>query len=293
MLIPNSGGHPEEFDFVRLAERGFCRKPQGPGGGQFSHSGTGKCDFKSSSSKLDNDDRPYEGGRPVPIKVSSVKEAIKLILQGKVVEVSTVKKVSTILTKLAKMALRAQELGEKAPHFDLCKVTVAGTNLFCEGRLRTKEHPEGIPRIHMPQIAGTPRKGSKADKLPRREGKDNQVDGAKAFLDHLKSRGINTSKEKVPSSSLRATQSELIGTKVAKMMAKSYDPKARRIFISRDNYVVDGHHHWAAQVGRDAKSGKLKRSRMRVVRIDAPISELLQMAQKWTKKFGIISQAAA
>jgi hypothetical protein len=40
----------------------------------------------------------------------------------------------------------------EGPKFDLCKVTVKGTNLFCV-------ESKGIPRIKMPQLAGVPAKG--------------------------------------------------------------------------------------------------------------------------------------
>ena len=224
--------------------------------------------------------------RPVPVQVKSISEAVKRILNGEVIELSSVRKVNTVLTRLAAIAKEARARGEDAPDYDLCRVSVAGANLFCGDALRTKEFPDGVPRIAMPQLKGTPRAGSDAAGLE--VDKHGMVNAADAFRDYLDSKGIPSSKEHVPAASLRASQSELIGSKVAGIMTKKdYDPKAKEIFISRDNYIVDGHHHWAAAVGLDAQDNKLGNLKMRAIRIDAPISEVLQLAAAWTKKFGI------
>lgn len=231
------------------------------------------------------------GERPVPIKVSDVHEAIALILQGKVVELPDVRHVNTILTKLAAMANDAKAKGDAAPVYDLCQVSVKGGNLFCASKLRTVEHPEGVQRVQMPQMGGKPVPGSPADKLPRNQ--DGEVNGTAAFVRHLYGLGILTEPGRVPAAKLKATQSELLGPHVAQMMtAENYDPSVVPIFISRDHYVLDGHHRWAAVVGRDAADNRLGDSKMNVVRIDAPISEILQIANQWATTFGIAPKAA-
>ena len=48
---------------------------------------------------------------------------------------------------------------------NLCDVTVPGTNMFCGDPLATDEHPNGIPRVEMPQLKSKPLPGSKAEKL--------------------------------------------------------------------------------------------------------------------------------
>ena len=266
--VPNSGSALVEFN--------PCHKPKGAGGGQF-------CATKGSD-RAAAPARP--ASRPVPIRVRSVKAAIPLILQGKVVELTDARQVNTLLSRLARMAQDAQARGEHAPNYDLCKVSVRGTNLFCIERLRTDEHPEGVPRIHMPQFTGKPVPGSPADRLPR--NLHGNVDAAGEFVAHLKSLGITTEAGKVPAASLKASQAELIGPRVAAMMTgRSFDPHEGHIFISRDNYVVDGHHRWAAVVGLDAKDNKLGDITMNVVRVDAPISEVLHIANRWTRQFGI------
>ena len=229
--------------------------------------------------------------RPTPIKVSNIEDAVKLILAGKTVELPDVRAVNTAIKRLADMANDAKSKGENAPNYDLCNVSVAGSNLFCGSKLRSAEYPNGVPRIEMPQMSGKPEPGSIASMLPT--NKDGEVDGTIAFVEHLKGLGIKTSNEDVIAAKLRASQSELVGTKVAGMMtANGYDPGKVPVFISRDNYVVDGHHRWAAVVGRDAADGKLGELKMHTIRIDAPISEVLHLANTWAKQFGIAAKTA-
>lgn len=216
--------------------------------------------------------------RPTPIRTSDIGEALRLMAQGKVVELPDVRSVNTLLRKLGEMALDAKAKGQQAPNYNLCNVSVPGTNLFCA------EH-KNVSRRKMPQFGGEPVPGSPADKLPRTPR--GTVDGADAFLGYVRGLGIATAAERVPAAKLKSTQRTLEGVKVAEMMAKQgYDPAAKRIFISRDGYVVDGHHRWAAVVGLDAEDGKFD-TQMSVVRIDAPISEILLLAGKWTAAFGI------
>jgi hypothetical protein len=244
VLIPNGAPEP-------LTEFNACHTKQGPTGGQF-------CGKDGSGGTA----------RPTPVVVRNIAQAVSLILKGKVVVLPDVGHVHTVLTKLAAIAKDAEKRGKDAPRYDLCKVSVAGTNLFCGSKLKTKEFPDGVPRIDMPQLKHT----------------------AHAFVESLRAQGIKVKNEKVHAASLRATQAELVGSKVAAMMTNP-DFKPQRIFITSDHYILDGHHNWAAQVGRDAKDNHLGDLKIRVRRIDAPISEVLKIAQAWTKKHGIAGKA--
>ena len=214
--------------------------------------------------------------RPKVLQVRNIEEAIRLIGEGHSVELPDTRAVNTLLAKLASMAQDAMAKGAKAPYYNLCNVSVAGTNLFCAEKLRTTEHPEGIPRLN---------------KLPKDRG--GGVDGADAFLAHLKELGIKTSKGDEVAAKLRATQRELDGANVAQMMtSKTFNPRRKSIFVSRDHYVIDGHHRWAAAVGLDAADNVLSEIHMNVIRVDAPISEILHIANRWATRFGIESKAA-
>lgn len=270
LIIPDS--NCEDATVVR--EYNKCHAPGGsPVGGQFCGDGAGS---------------PEKYERPKPTRVSDINLALKLIAAGHVVELENVKAVGTLLDKLAAMALDAQAKGEKAGKYDLCKVSVAGTNLFCAARLRTKDNPEGIPRLAMPQFGGHPEPGTEAAKLAKNE--HGGVDAGPAFIAYLKSLGIAAKTETVRAATLRASQAELIGTKIASMMKTKrilFHESELGIFVSRDGYVVDGHHRWAARVGLDAEDGHLGDTKINVIRLDAPISELLKLGNAWAPKFGI------
>ena len=198
------------------------------------------------------------------------------------------------------MSLDAKAKKEKAPDYDLCNVTVRGSeNLFCAQKLVTKQHPEGVIRIEMPQLSTEPVPGSPADQLPRmkdpKTGKPGKnVDASDAFVDYLERGGLTVEKPTtVPASLLKVTQSQLVGANVAQMMTDpTWDPGASPIFISSDGYILDGHHRWAAVVGRDAEDGRLGDSTMNVIRINAPMSMLLYAALDFTKAFGLNGKAA-
>jgi hypothetical protein len=230
-------------------------------------------------------------GRAIPIRVATVEDAAEKVLNGYVVEVTDVRSAHTLIDKLAHMAAEAKAAGTAAKEYDLCQVTVAGSSIFCAESLRNDRYPHGVPRVEMPQLGGKAVPGSEADKLPKTA--DGEVNGSRQFITFLQGIGVKTNAESVPASTLRASQRELVGTKVGSMMtSKSYDPGKEPIFISNDNYVVDGHHRWAAQVGRDAEDGVLGGTNMNVVRVNAPISEVLHLANAWSQKFGIAQKAA-
>jgi hypothetical protein len=54
------------------------------------------------------------------------------------------------------------------------------------------------------------------------------------------------------------------------------------IFVSRDGFVIDGHHRWAGKIGVDLADGQQGDTDIRVVVIDAPIMEVLQLAIDYT-----------
>lgn len=265
----------------------------GEGGGGSAAAGGGGPSTYTNNVGITYTQEVDSAGRPIPIKVDNIDDAVAMVKEGKVVELPDPKSAATLVVRLAEEANRMKAEGKKAKDYDLCNVSVGGTNLFCGSKLRSEEYPNGVPRIEMPQLGGKPVPGSEADRLPRVPWNPAEVDGAAAFTDHLTNKlGIKVANESVAAADLRASQAELIGPKVAGIMLnKKFNPKANPIFISRDNYVIDGHHRWAAVVGRDATDGHLGDSKMPVIRVDAPISEVLHIANKWSSDFGI-AQAA-
>ncbi len=198
--------------------------------------------------------------------------------------------VATRIDDLAKMGEEAKAKGEKAPNFNLCQVAIPGTNLFCGDN-------KGIPRAEMPQFKGTPRAGSPADKLPK--DKDGEVDTEEFFKQMLEKDGIKVSEPTtVPPDRLKATQSELVGVKVAgmsKVLADKNHPAYGKItapiYVSRDGYVLDGHHRWAAVVAHNA-SNPNDQIEMQVRVIDDDIEPLVQKSNKFAEDIGIRAKAA-
>jgi len=186
-----------------------------------------------------------------PIDVGDdVELAHKLLAEGKHIRMKDSKSVSSLLDKLHDVVMDARERGDKAPEYDLCKVSVPKTNLFC---IESK----GVPRVFMPQFKGAPHEGSYAEtKLNPDKG---EADVEAEFRELLDKMGIKTEMKTVKASDLKASQENLDGGKVAGMaraMKEGKIPDAP-IFVTRDGYIVDGHHRWAAKVAMDIEDGVL------------------------------------
>jgi hypothetical protein len=195
--------------------------------------------------------------------------------------------VSMKIDQLAKAAADAKAAGEKAPNFNLCDITIPGTNLYCKGN-------KGIPREDMPQFKGYAKPGSIADKLPKNS--DGEVDTEAQFKVLLKRNGVAVSEpQEVAADQLKATQTELVGAKVAGMTkALETEPNHPKItapiYVSNDGYVLDGHHRWAAVTSSAVASGKPAMMNVRV--IDMPIKDLVKISNDFADQIGIQQKKA-
>lgn len=192
------------------------------------------------------------------------------------------------LDRLAALSKQAKEAGKEAPDFDLCQVSIPGTNLFCNQN-------KGIPRKEMPQLKGTPTPNSWADiNLPK--DSKGEVDAEGAFKEMLKSKKIHTVEKTVDAASLKATQSQLVGSKIAGMFqALKKEPNhpgiTAPIYVSKDGYILDGHHRWAAMVGLDMADGLKESVKMPVVQVDMSIEDLVKATNDFADKIGIAQKA--
>jgi len=192
------------------------------------------------------------------------------------------------IDKLARLTRKAKESGETPPDFDLCKISIPGTNLFCNKN-------KGIPRKEMPQLKGKPTPNSWADvNLPK--DKNGEVDGEAAFKQMLKSKDVRIRDMYMDASSLKATQSQLVGSKIAGMFqALKEDPNhpgiTAPIFVSKDGYILDGHHRWAAMVSLDMASGLKQSVKMPVHVVDMSIEDLVNETNAFAEKIGIAAKA--
>lgn len=220
-----------------------------------------------------------KGTKDDPIITDSVDEAATALAAGKHVQLHQPDEVSTLLDRLAEIVEEAKSKGEKASLFDLCKISVPGTNLFCHEAIVEK-------RIEMPQLAGKPEPGSLADKLPKNQ--KGEVDLAGAFISHLQNNlGIEVEETTVDASHLRASQRQMRGEKVAgiyrALEAGTLPPGS--VFVTEDNYLLDGHHRWAANVAIEIKQNK--NIKMPVVKVHMSIIDALNEANDFTTKQGI------
>ena len=221
-----------------------------------------------------------DGTRENPYVTDDVAQAAAWLAEDKHVRLNSVEQVSTLLDKLHAEIQSIKDAGGEAPNINLCNVSVPGTNLFCAENV-------GKPRIQMPQLSGKPIKGSPADGLPK--DPDGGVDLGPLFIEHLRSKGIRVTEKTYPASHLRASQNELLGNKVLGMMKSVQEGRMgpARIFTSNDQYVVDGHHRWAANVGADIADGELGNLTQDVNEVDAPILDVLAMANAFALQMGI------
>ena len=140
----------------------------------------------------------------------------------------------------------------------------------------------------MPQLKGNAIPGTPADKLPK--DKKGEVDTEALFKEALKQSSAKMTAKKVDASTLKATQSQLVGSKVAGMTdALKKDPTnpgiTAPIFVSKDGYILDGHHRWAAQVGLSLN--KDKPVMMNVVEVDMDAKQLVDFTNKFCNDIGI------
>jgi hypothetical protein len=112
------------------------------------------------------------------------------------------------------------------------------------------------------------------------------------FLSDLEARGVEVTREELWSSTLTPIQGEISGRTTGQIMrrmesgkdifADDYDAGA--ILISKDNYVIDGHHRWAAGVASEYAGSK---TRIRTIRIGLSHQKVLDLIQKWDDANGV------
>jgi hypothetical protein len=203
------------------------------------------------------------------IHTDNVYDAARALHENRRVELTQPRSASVLIDKLGEISKSMIEKGEQAPTFDLCKVTLKGTSLFCADS-------QGIPRVQMPQLT---------------------IEQDKPFFKYLQAKGYKVVQEEQYASYLRATQNELNGAKVAGIAAAmrstvGYHSSSNPIFVSNDDYILDGHHRWAAEIGVDATDNVLANDKkMAIWRVDIPITKLLEEAETFTGGEGKLSLA--
>jgi len=146
----------------------------------------------------------------------------------------------------------AQEIADKLragiqQSADLCKLSPP----VCEQNL-------GIPRAKMPQL-------------------DPEV--GRRFLADLKGKGVKVEDGVEHVGNIKATQAEINADKVRGMVEaigkREYNPADTPFIISRDGFVLDGHHRWAAMLVLDPDT------KMKVQKVDMDAAALVEAANSF------------
>jgi len=203
------------------------------------------------------------------------------------VEPAELEQFNTNIKKVSQIVAKAKENNQPIPDINLCDITVPGTNLYCDDNL-------GIPRDQMPQFKGKAVPGSRAADMPL--DKDGEVDTEPVFKKMLEEKGIKTLQTEVPADKLKATQKDLVGGKVIGMMgALEENPQhpsiTAPIYVSRDGFVIDGHHRWAAIVAYNAQHPD-EQIQMKTTVLDMDIKDAIPMCNKFAEDMGVAAKKA-
>lgn len=188
---------------------------------------------------------------------------------------------------------------------NMCAIQVPGTNVFC---VKNK----GIPRILMPQLGG--------EDVETGRKKNVQLWAEEM----LESKNLIDPETSIPASEVTASQSELGAVQIsdmlknnrawrvhrdridamppgperdaeearlaAKVKAREYMPDSvltAPILITRDGYIIDGHHRWATLIAKDLEDGGLGDVQMSVREVDMDVGEALATMNEFAKAAGI------
>jgi hypothetical protein len=154
---------------------------------------------------------------------------------------------------------------KRTDHPDLTEISVEGTLLYGDEGM-------GIARKDMPQIPGKER--------------------ARFLAEIEAQQGVTAEKEKVDPTTLKPIQKEISAARSGAIFNKFREdgaiPKDERILISKDGFVVDGHHTWGAAV---AFAFDNPGTELPVYRLSVTAKEALDISLKWAADNGFEGQA--
>jgi hypothetical protein len=225
-------------------------------------------------------------GDPIDVK-GDMSRAVQLMADSKHVRLNSTDEIKPLLDEVDRHATVLGYSRAHEPKWDLGNISVKGTRLF-------NEQTRGIPRQDMPQLSGPALPGTEAALLAG--GANRFIELDPEFRAQLKRDGIDVRNERVPAGNLRATQTQLTAATVAGITkaAEEGNPKVRHmlkepIWVTRDNYVIDGHHRWASDEAL-AFSGHGPHE-IEVQRINLPVHLAIPYANQFAQRMGIESQS--
>jgi len=144
------------------------------------------------------------------------------------------------------------------------------TNMHIENTLLYDEDNLGIPRNKMPQVPS---------------------DTKAVFVSEMQKRGARVQRGVADPAKLHPIQKEMSASKVGLIMKRLREKGMKtgddgRIIISKDNYVIDGHHRWAAAAMLSFEDSSVK---IPVIRVDMNHKDLISATLAWNEASGIQS----
>lgn len=143
-----------------------------------------------------------------------------------------------------------------------------------------------IERNLMPQLRGVPAPGSRgaSQEYKGHRKKNGEINVSELFVEDLSKYGIRSMKAQVSPKNLKPTQGEVDAAKVQDERwdepEKHFNPRSY-VLVSKDNYIIDGHHRWAGAVVRNPDA------RIPVLKVDMTAEELLPYTRAFTERWGI------
>jgi hypothetical protein len=185
-----------------------------------------------------------------PDKSGTLEERAEKLARGERIEV-TQKEAKQIMDIMSK----------RSDDPDLTNMHVSDTKLYDEDNL-------GIPRNKMPQVPS---------------------DTKAVFIGEMEKRGAKVVRGVADPSKLHPIQAEMSASKVGLIMKTLREKGTRtddggRIVISKDNYVIDGHHRWAAAAMLSFENPDIK---LPVIKVDINHRDLIDATLAWNEATGI------
>lgn len=128
-----------------------------------------------------------------------------------------------------------------------------------------------IPRIKMPQF----------DKNTTNE-----------FIKYLKKNNIIVKKKYINVLDLKPTQNQLNLEKIENMKKNIYNLNTKTIIVSKNNYIIDGHHRWGTLVSclqdRKCINNSKSKNKISTYKINLLPLKIIQLSKKFDVKYNNI-----
>lgn len=178
-------------------------------------------------------------------------------------------------------SLRQRKLAMKLASFPKKKDAddvIQGTSKLIRAKEKLKKSQNDKLKSRIEERVTLPKAGKKLG-LKRTEMPQITHKMHKEFFAFLKDKGVSTTQKRIDPNELKPSQTQFSKQKIEGMMKSiedgSYKPKP--IIVSKDNYVIDGHHNWIAHMN-------LNRD-MLIAKVDVAAKELFDLMHEFPKSY--------